>query len=325
MNILVTGGLGVNGAWVARQLLDEGHRPIVYENRPDTTLVSDIANKLDIVQGDIMDLASLIRVVKEYKIKLITHLAALMPGAARANPLLGFQINALGTVNILEAARIMEIERVVFTSSKGAYAPIIGEYGYPTYKPIDENYPTYPRGFVTVYGAAKIASELMGINYSDDYGLQFIALRFATIYGVGKSVRHGSIAIHSMMIENAMAGRPTVIAVGGDEKDDMLYVKDCANAIVLACFAKNVKSHIFNIGSGKGYTLHDLASSIKKVYPQAIFDIKPGLDYMKGPGAYCVMNFARAREELGYTPKFTLDEGVADYISSMKKFKIKPT
>ena len=252
------------------------------------------------------------------------HLAALMPSQARANPVTGFKVNALGTVNIFEAARTMEVERVVYTSSKGALAPITGEYGYPTYKPVDENYPTYPQGLLRVYGATKIAGELIGTVYAEDYGIEFIALRFATIYGIGKSARHGTIAIHTKMIENAMVGKPTKIPYGGDEKDDMLYVKDCANAIVLACFAKNVKHHIFHIGTGRGYTLHDLASSIKKIYPKAIFDIGPGQDYMSMPGAYCVMNFSRAKEELNYTPQFSLDEGVKDYTESMRQLNIQP-
>lgn len=324
MNILVTGGLGVNGAWVTRQLLEEGHRPIVYQRHLDTTLVSDIADKLDIITGDILDLANIIRVLKKYEIKRIIHLAALMPGAARSNPIIGFKTNALGTVNVLEAARIMEIERVVFTSSKGAYAPFAGEYGYPNYKAVDESYPTYPQGPTAVYGASKIDSELMGIVYAEDFGMEFIALRFATIYAPGKSARHGTIAIHTKMIENAILGKPTKIPYGGDEKDDMMYIKDVANAIVLACFAKNVEHHIFNIGTGKCYTLHDLANSIKKVFPQAIFDIGPGQDYMVIPKIYCVMNISRAKEELGYTPKFNLDEGVKDYIESVRQLNIEP-
>lgn len=324
MNILVTGGLGVNGAWVTRQLLEEGHRPIVYEIHLDTTLVSDIADKLDIIAGDILDLANIIRVLKKYEIKRIIHLAALMPDAARSNPIIGFKTNALGTVNVFEAARIMEIERVVYTSSKGAYAPFAAEYGYPKYKPIDESFPTYPQGPITVYGAGKLAGELIGIAYAEDFDMEFIALRFATIYGLGKSARHGTIAIHTKMIENAMVGKPIKVPYGGDEKDDMLYVKDCANATVLACFAKKVKHHIFNIGTGKCYSLHDLANSIKKVCPQAIFDIGPGLDYVGMPKGYCVMNISRAKEELGYTPKFNLDEGVRDYVESMKQLNIEP-
>jgi UDP-glucose 4-epimerase len=325
LNILLTGGLGVNGAWVTRQLLFEGHRPIVYENRADTVLISDIVNKLDIVAGDILDIANIVRVLKKYEVNRIIHLAALMPGEAQANPLMGFKVNALGTVSVLEAARIMEIERVVFTSSKAVLSPATGEYGYPTYKPIDESYPTYPSNSpLMVYGTTKIASEQMGINYSQDYGIEFISLRFATIYGIGKSARHGKIAIHSKMIENALVGKPTYIPYGGNERDDMLYSKDCANAIVLACFAKNVKHRIFHIGTGKVQTLGDLAESIRKVCPGAVFDIQPGLDYMDMPGVYCAMNFSRAKEEIGYTPRFDIDQGVKDYVESMRHLDIKP-
>lgn len=126
------------------------------------------------------------------------------------------------------------------------------------------------------------------------------------------------------MIENAVVGKPTTVPYGGDEKDDMLYVKDCANAIVLACFAKDVKHHIFNIGTGKAYTLHDLANSIKKVYPEAIFNIGPGLNYLNVSGVYSVMDFSMAKKELGYTPKFELDEGVKDYIKTLRQLNIEP-
>ncbi|MEE9400060.1 MAG: NAD-dependent epimerase/dehydratase family protein [Dehalococcoidales bacterium] len=324
MNILVTGGLGVNGAWIVRQLLDEGHQPISYSRHVDTTLVPDIADKFDIVVGDVLDIASLIRVLKEHQVKRIIHMSALMPGPAQANPLMGFQTNASGTVNVLEAARIMEVERVVFASSKGVYASFTGEYGYPTYKPVDEEYPLRPISTIGVYGSTKIASEFMGIVYSHAYGIEFIALRAGGIYGIGKSARHGRIAIFGNMIENAMAGAPNKIPVGGDEKDDVIYVKDYTNAAVLACFAKNPKHHIYNIGAGQAYSLRDFANAIKKIYPEAEFDIGPGRDYMKMPEIYCVMNFSRAKEELGYTPKFSLEDGVRDYVESMRKLNIEP-
>ena len=101
MNILVTGGLGVNGAWVVRQLVEEGHRPIIFENSLDTSLIADIEDKLDIMAGDILDIASVIRVMKDYQIKIVAHLAALMPDAARLDPLTGFRVNALGTARIV--------------------------------------------------------------------------------------------------------------------------------------------------------------------------------------------------------------------------------
>ncbi len=323
MNILVTGGLGVNGAWVTRQLLEQGHRPVVYENRMDTLLVPDIMHKIDIVIGDILDLSTVIRTVKEYNIQCICHLAALMPGASQANPWLGFQVNAAGTVNILEAARIMGVERVVFTSSIGVYSPFTGEFGYPTYKPVDEDYPKYPT--TMVYSAAKVASELMCFQYNRNYGLDFVILRFSEIYGIGKKVRHGPIAIYNRMIENAMLGKPTTIPHGGDEKTDMVYVKDVASSIVLACFTQSRKHHVFNIGAGTIYKLEDVANAIRKIYPRAAFDIGPGLDYIGFGRAYCLFDISKANDELSYYPQFTLEDGIRDYVETMKKLNIEPT
>lgn len=323
MNILVTGGLGVNGAWVTRQLLEQGHRPVVYENRMDTLLVPDIMDKIEIVIGDILDLSTVIRTVKEYSIQCICHLAALMPGASQANPWLGFQVNAIGTVNILEAARIMEVERVVFTSSIGVYSPFTGEFGYPTYKPVDEDYPKYPT--TMVYSAAKVASELMCFQYNRNYGLDFVILRFSEIYGIGKKTRHGPIAIYNRMVENAMLGKPTTIPHGGDEKTDMVYVKDVANSIVLACFTRSRKHHVFNIGAGIIYKLEDVANAIRKMYPGAAFDIGPGLDYIGFGRAYCLFDISKAKDELGYHPQFTLEDGIKDYVETMKKLNIEPT
>jgi UDP-glucose 4-epimerase len=319
MNILVTGGLGVVGSWVSRRLVHEGHRPIIFARHLTTSLIPDIIDKVDIVMGDISDIPSIIRVLKEYRIKTVVHLAALMGRAAQFNPLVGFSINAGGTVNVLEAARIMEVERVVFTSSKLALSPIIGDHSYPTYKPVDETYGAYPAAPTTVYGIAKVASELMGNTYSEQYGFEFVALRFAQVFGPGKS---GGQTVLAQIIENAMSGYPTVIPQGSDEKDDMTYIKDVANAVVLACFAKNVQHRLFHIGTGKGYSYADFAQSIRKVYPSAVIDIGPGL--RRPPGLGFVMDISRARQELGYIPTFSPDEAVKDYVEVMKQFDFKP-
>ena len=321
MNIMVTGGLGVNGAWVTRQLLEQGHTPVVFENRMDATLVPDIIDKIDIVIGDIVDLATVIRAIKEHKVQRICHLAAMLPDAAQTNPMVGFQINALGTLNVLEAARIMEVERVVFISSIGVYAPFTGEYGYPTYKPVNEEYLKYPTSRLHgVYDTAKLASELMCMQYHQNYGLDFVAVRFGRIYGIGKKARHGYYVILETMIANAMLGKPTVIPSGGDEKSDLVYVKDVANGIVLACFAQNLKHRAFNIASGKGHKLEDIANALKKIYPEATFDIGAGLS----ESGYCVLDISRAKDELGYQPRFTLEEGMRDCVESMKRLNIEP-
>ncbi len=319
MRVLVTGGLGAAGSWIVRQLVHEGHRPVIFARHLNPSLIPDVVSKCDLVVGDVLDLASLIRALKEYGTKIIVHLAALTRGFAQTNPLMGFSVNAGGTVNVLEAARIMEAERVVFTSSKWALSPCTGEHGYPNYKPLAETCQAYPADPTTVYGVAKVSSELMGNAYSELYGFEFIALRFAQVIAPGKQ---GKKTVLPQMIENAMSAYGSVIPYGGDEKDDMTYVKDLANAVVLSCFAKDLRHRLFHIGTGKGYSYAQFAESIRKIYPDAVIEIGPGL--RQPPGRTQIMDISRAREELGYTPQFGVDEAVEDYIRVMKQFNLQP-
>ena len=141
MNVLITGGMGVNGAVTARLLVKEGLRPVLLDNRRDLSLMRDIKDKVDSVEADVCDQQALEKLVDDYKITHLAHLAALMPEPAEANPRLGIKVGVDGTVNILEVARAKGIKRVVFTSSKAVYGEISGEEGPPTFKPVREDHP----------------------------------------------------------------------------------------------------------------------------------------------------------------------------------------
>ncbi|MBA3368198.1 MAG: NAD-dependent epimerase/dehydratase family protein [Geodermatophilaceae bacterium] len=133
VNVLVTGGLGVNGSSVTRKLLERGHLPVVLENRPDPSLTRDIAGQFPVVEADITDLSALVAAAEEHSVERVVFMAALMPGQVQADPLLGFQVNAMGAVNVCEMARQVGIGRVVFTSSKAAYGEITApEHRHPT-------------------------------------------------------------------------------------------------------------------------------------------------------------------------------------------------
>lgn len=321
--VLVTGGTGVNGAFVIRELLNEGFEPVVFELHPDFTLLKDIRSSIQVLTGDIRDLRSLVRALGQLQVSSVIHMAALVQfPLIQADPYLGFEVNAVGTVNVLEAATLCNVKRVVFTSSKGVYGEVKDEYAHPTYHPLPEEYLGRPD---SVYGIAKLTSEVMGLNYHRGYGLDFIALRFASIYGPGKLSRHGSFSLHSKLIENAISGKPTRIPQGADQKDDMVYVKDVAQGIVKALKADHVRYGVFNIGTGVGRTLVDMAQVVKEFFPNADIQIGPGLDYMGiGISGYSVLDITRAREQLGYQPQFDLRAGVADYLTVMDRFGIRP-
>lgn len=322
MNILLTGGLGVNGAWVTRKLVERGYRPVVLENRVDMSLIGDdIECKIQIVETDITDLDGLIQICRTHKIRRIVHMAALITGI-QSDMLRGFEVNATGTVKVLEAASQTGVERVVFTSSRSAYGHIDGAYAHPLYQPITEDHPQRP---FLVYDVCKVASEGMGRNYARMRGLQFIALRFAQIYGPGKLQRHGPYGLFSRLVESPLAGRPVHIPRGGEQRDDVIYVDDIAEAIVLAVLHPRPAYDAYNISRGIGTTLHDFAEAVRKVVPEAQIEIGGGLDYHGLGASYCgVMDNTRARTDLGFVPRFDLDRGVAHYVETMRRLRLEP-
>ncbi len=325
MAVLVTGGLGAIGAFVTRKLVEMSAEPIVYTRHRDLLLVGDIAEKLTIVQGDILDPDNLVRTIKGYGVDRIIHVSAMVM-ESETNPPMAIRVNAEGTSNIMEAALRCQISRVVYTSAKGVYNEAKGPHAHPTYKPINEDYPADANmGF---YGLTKLFGERVGFQYRQRYGIDFVALRFSSTYGPGKIMKYGAsspLTIQSRIIENAMLGKPTRHPQGAEQKDDFVYNKDVANGIVLACFAQNLTHHLFNIGSGVGSTLLDFAAATKKVFPKAEISIGPGLDFFNiGHNVYNVFDISRAGNEIGYRPQYDLETGVRDYAEMLRVLGIAP-
>ena len=320
MKILITGGTGVNGAATARLLVSRGQRPVLLDNRVDMSLIADIAADVDVVTGDILDGAALREVVAVHGITHIVHMAALMPGPAEANPALAIAIGVDGTLNVLEAARAGDIQRVVYTSSNAFIGDVRGKHGHPEFVPLDESLPPNP---ADMYGVTKVCSETLGNYYRKRYGVDFVALRYPSIYGPGKLARHGVLALYGKVIEDAMAGREFSIPRGGDQRNDVVYVGDVAHSIVLALNAEGLTQGTFNIGTGRGVTLKDFAAVLKRHFPDSSLDIGPGLDFREGyKQSYCIFDIGKAREQLGYSPQYDLERGIGDYIESIRKLDL---
>jgi UDP-glucose 4-epimerase len=323
LNVLVTGGFGSIGAWVTRRIVELGLRPVVFSPRRTLGFLTDIANELDFAPGDVSDLPQLLHAVKQYHINRIVHLAALIVPDSQANPPRAVDVNVGGTLNVFEAARLFDIERVVFTSTKGIFGSFTGEHAFPTYKPVQEDHPPRPN---LVYESTKLLCEQLAANYRRQWGVNTIVLRFCQLYGPGRVTRHGHVAIQSRLVENAMAGQASRVAKGGDERDDLLYVRDVAHAIVLAATVDGLRDNVFNVSSGRGETLSEFAGAVRTVLPGADVDVGPGLDYFGvGINYYCIFDTTRAREQLGFKPQYDLVEGVRDYVQSMRRFGIEPT
>lgn len=322
MAVMVTGGKGVIGAFVARQLLAEGDKVVIYDLDPDNSLISDIASKVELLRGDILDLPAIMRALKKNGVDCIVHAAALMPAACYANPYLAYKINGEGTINIFEAAALLGLRRVVFMSTRGVYAPLVGEYGHPTYKPITEDYPKDPDG---IYPSLKLFCEYMAANYRKIYGIDIITLRFAQPYGPGRLARHRAISNDSFLTESAASGKPARIETAGDQKDDRIYVIDIASAVVKACYAHGLDHNVFHIGSGAVTSMKDVVKAIKRIIPSAKVGVGSGMaeKIVELHPRYGLFDISRAKRELGYEPAYDLERGIAHFIEMLRKLDLK--
>ncbi len=317
MNLLVTGGTGGIGYWVIRRLVEEGIHPVIFDIAPAMDRLGKLAEKVTVVQGDVLIPEEVLEVIKNYKITHIIHMAAFIGQTLLASPPRSVRVNCVGTTNMLELARLNNIERFVFTSSKNVFGAIVGEYGPPTFKPVDESYRREP---ISVYGASKLLIENYIELYKKIYSMDIRAVRFSATFGPGKVQAHAQarVPVADRLIVNAAQGIKTSFPTGRDMTQDWLYYKDIAQAVVKAMTADNVKSTFFNIGSGVAKSLQDIADTAKKFFPQAEIELGPGANARKDDtGTTVVFDITRARQELGYEPQFLLDAAVEDYYKEL--------
>jgi UDP-glucose 4-epimerase len=315
MKVLITGGMGVIGAMTTRKFVNEGPRPVVMARHLDRNLIAPIEDKIDVELADVQDFPRIIEIIQKHNITHIVHTAALVGAVSNKNPPQSIHVNVIGTLNIVEAARLMKVKRIVYTSAKGVYGYISGEYAHPTYKLLPEDHPKNP---VRIYDSGKLMGEHMGEFYHRTYGLDFLSLRFGMTMGPGKMVRHGGMAVTSQMVELPFAGKPVRIEKGGDQKDDFIYTKDVGLSLYLATIAEKPRYTAYNISMGVGYTLNDMASAVRKAIPGADITVGPGLQFLEGP-YHSIYDITKAKEDLNFAPEFTMETAVADYVETLKQ------
>ena len=322
MSVLITGGTGAVGSVTARHLVKMGIEPILYNRSEDYSLLDDVRKNVVFAKGDILDPANLSRTLNTHGVRTIVHTASLL---SKADPKQSIRINTQGTVNVLWAAVDGGIDRVVYTSSKAVYNEIKGRHAHPDYEPINEDYPKdEPLG---IYGVTKFFGEQLGNEFHKNFGIDFLSLRFSTVYGPGRLLKNPNspMVVPCRIIESAMSGRPFRYPRGAGQRDDYLYLDDAGRATALACAAGDLKHRAINVGTGTGSTLVDFALATQKVFPGFEYEIGPGLDHAGiGFSFYSVYDTSRAARELGFTAGYSLEDAVEDYVETMKKLRIAP-
>ncbi|MFC6732779.1 NAD(P)-dependent oxidoreductase [Haladaptatus sp. DYSN1] len=307
--VLVTGGTGFIGAYVAQDLVHAGHDVVAYDLSTDTTRLAKlgVADDVTVVRGDVTDPTAVVRAVKESGATRIVHLAALLTTAAEADPRAAMDVNIQGTNNIFEAARTLsdQVERVAWASSAAAYAPP-SNYG----EWVTEDDLIYPD---TLYGATKAYNEHQAKVYLEEFGVSHVALRPTVAYGPYRET--GGSAFLAQMIERPALGKSFAVEYG-DQIIDWQYVRDIAQAFRLAAFApdEDLSQRVYNV-RGQLATIREAADVVKTVIPDADLSVS---DEGELPWTQ-VLDMTKAQQDLGYDPEYDLETGIREYVNVLRE------
>jgi len=321
--ILITGGSGFIGSHVSRNLVECGHTVINLDIRPPRTeaewWLQPMSDHITFVRGGVEELSDVIAAVNAYKPEIIVHTAAVVDLAVLAGrPALAVQVNVIGSLNILEAARIFEVNRVIYFSSIAVLPSL-------QYEPVDVNHPVLLAAEgpgESFYGAGKVASEAFFWAYRQEFGLDFIILRPSAVYGLGQ----GFPIFIKPMIENSVKELPTRFETGREFPRDYTHVDDIAQLAVKAVELPpdKVQDRVFYGATGQPLiTAGEVAGLVKEFIPDADIEIGTGLSEqdlieMRYRGVLSIKN---AQEQLGYKPRFAnIRDGIAHYIETYRQY-----
>ena len=251
MKVLLTGGAGFVGSHVADQLLARGHEVAVVDdlssgkkdNIPDGTMF---------YEQDIRDGCA--EIFEEFEPDALCHQAAQMDVRRSVRePDFDADVNVLGTVRLLQHCAAQGVRRVVFASTGGAV------YGEQREFPAPEDHPQYP---ISPYGVSKLAGERYLHFYNTQYGLPYVALRYANVYGPRQDP-HGEAGVVAIFCGNLAAGRGSTINGSGEQTRDYVYVEDVAWANVLA-LEGDAPSGAYNVGTGIETSVNELYEILRE-------------------------------------------------------------
>ncbi len=313
MAILITGGTGFVGAELVRILVSKGEDVVLFDINLNYARISDIRDKVKVVQGNLTCWSEVLNVVRDYNIEGIHHLGGMLTAPSNANPWASFQVNVVGTMNVLEAARLFSMGKVVFTST-------LATYGLDCSSVITDTTLQRP---TTMYGCGKLYCECLGRFYRSRFDLDFRSVRFASIIGPG--VRTPGVAQwNAWIIEYPALGKPFECYVTEDIKCPVIYFKDAARAIdmVYQASKEQIKTVNYNVaGVVPTHSAGEIEQVVKKYIPEAQISYKPDVEAMNyfRTSTVDVFDDSRAREEWGWYAMYPdFDKVVVDFIEETR-------
>lgn len=310
MKLLITGGAGFIGSHLCDEYVKKGDKVLCFDNFLNGNLMN-IRHLLNyqnfkLIRGDVRDFDILEKIMRD--IDVVLNLAAqIHVDRSIIEPKLTYDINVLGTLNVLEIARMYDVKKIIHASTSEVY-------GSAQYSPIDEN---HPLNAPHPYGASKIAADRMCYAYIKTYDMNISIMRPFNIYGPRQKDTGygGAISLFTKRVLNNM---PPIIYGDGDQTRDYTYVTDIVNAYDnILNYNERLEGPI-NFGTGYEIKIRDLAKLIIEIIG---VDITPVyVEPRPGEVRRLIADNKKAKE-IGWTPEYNLEQGLRAYINWYKNYK----
>jgi len=310
MKILVTGGAGFIGSHVVDLYIDKGYDVVIVDDL-STGRLSNLNQKATFYQLDIRspDLKEIFAIERP---DYVNHHAAQMDVRhSVADPMFDCDVNIMGSLNLIECAKMFKVKRIIYISSGGA------AYGEPEYLPCDEKHPVNP---ICQYGASKHTVEHYLYMYHQNYGLEYIVLRYPNVYGPRQDPK-GEAGVVAIFTGKMLTGEEVIINGDGEQQRDYVFVADCAQANLIALLSPH--SHgIYNLGSGVGTSVNDIFSHLADI---TSYELKPAHGPAKvGETRHIYLDAKEAQRILNWQPSWSLRDGLiktVEYFQASKRLE----
>ena len=317
MTILIIGA-GLVGSQIARVLVHEGQHPVLMDVAAQRNALGEIVDlaRVTMVEGSVLRPLRLTQVIQEHQVTDVVHTVAnpMLTLGAQRDPYAAIELNIMGTVNVLEAARVHKLARVVVSSSN-----VLNHFLSPGSDGGDHTREdAFPRP-LTFYASTKQAIENLGLNYAQWCSVDFRAVRYGAVCGPWSGAGGGGPSnILRQAVSNALKGEEAVVPAGGLE---WVYSKDAGRGTVLALQVKAPAKRIFNLTMGRIVSGEELAAAIKTVVPGARVRLQtpegssaaiPPADMLRASDQ------STSRQVLGFTAEYDMAAAVKDLAGWLK-------
>ncbi len=311
MAMLITGGAGYIGRYLADELARQGHEVVAVDlQEPPSGLPPELPPGTTFLKADVTDKGGMLELARLKPFSAIIHLAGIVTMGCERDPEAALRVNLGGTANLLEAARLAGVPVFVFASTISVYGPSVEQ-------PMVEG--VTPAEPLTWYGQTKLMAEHLGEYYRRRWGLDFRAARLAAIVGPSRVAAGSATMYTSLILERAALGEPYEIDVDPEAGTPILYVRDAARGLAALATARPAPRRVYHLSTGLA-TVQDLLRIARSRVPDArlTFDTDPQLGPVSKISAGWDLSIDAAEEDLGWRPSFTVESMADDLMATAR-------